>query len=51
MAEGGLGKAAGPSLTAFCGSYGLAHLGSTSPIDTPRSRPVIGDFSNGFGSA
>jgi hypothetical protein len=49
MAEGDLGKAAGPSLTAFCGSYGLARLGPTSPTDTPRSRPVIGDFSNGFG--
>ena len=51
MAEGDLGKAAGPSRTAFCGSYGLAHLGPISPTDTLRSRPVIGNFSNGFGSA
>jgi len=51
MVEGDLGKAAGPSLTAFCGSYGLAHPGPASPTDTPRTRPVTGDFSNGFGSS
>jgi hypothetical protein len=50
MAEGDLGKAAGPERHSM-ESYGLAYLGPTYPTDTPRSKPVISDLSNGFGSA
>jgi hypothetical protein len=39
------------TLRLTCGCCGLAHPGQTSPTDTRRSKPVTGDFSNGFAPA